>query len=640
MVKFYTISLLLAIAALPSFGQCFFTMPTSDTICDFNQGVTLGPPGGGGGFGYNWTPNEGLSASNTPNPTAKPRQTQTYKVSANVFIGKELVKNGNFDQGNTGFASQYSFIKNPSASAGDFSSGNYTISTTSKDKYSCFSNCTDYTNGSGNMMIVNGAETPGKVVWQQTVLVDTGFYYAFSTFAQNISCSGSSPAVLQFAINDSLIGPAFDVGSTLCQWKWFYCSWNSKTDTIAKISIISKSTQVSGNDFALDSISFRKYCTAHNEVEVIVNVDHVYKPITTCTGDNVLINGNYYNTDTLITLNLKNKKGCDSLVTVDLTFGPPIRTFPYLSKCEGDSIYLEKKFRKTTGRYTDTLKTFLGCDSIAQTFVVFIHRNYKTVEASPCFNTSFYYKNKAYQNKGIYYDTVYQHGCIDTVTKITITPYPEKKTVLPITQFCKGDSLPYKSIFVSKDTSINDTLTANTGCDSLVIYQYKTFNNYFNVDSVVLFCGDIPAKFDVGGNYTSYQWSNGLTSKKIETTEEGMLTISVIDSNQCLMHDTVNFIERCNPIFFVPNAFTINGDGLNDYFSIYTKNVIELKFMILDRWGEVLFETDKVDFVWTGTYKNKALPEGLYQWVGTFKGYSLEGQIITENRKGFINILR
>lgn len=639
MVKFCAISLLLSIAALPTFGQCKLTMPTSDTICNFNQGVTLGPPSGGA-FGYNWTPNEGLSASDKPNPVANPTQTQTYKVTANIFIGKELVINGNFDKGNTGFSSQYSFLNNPSASSGNFSTGMYAIAVTSKDKHPCFSSCADYSSGKGNMMIVNGAETSNRVVWEQTIIVDTSYNYALSTFAQNISCNSNAPAVLQFAINDSLIGPAFEVSSTLCLWERFYCLWNSKTDTVAKISIVNKSIQVKGNDFALDSISFRKYCKASEEVEVIVNAEKVYKAIKTCAGDNVLLNGNYYSTDTSLKFSLKNKKGCDSLVTVDLTFEPVIRTFPYLSKCEGDSIFLENKFRKTTGRYTDTLKTIKGCDSITKTFLVFIPRNDKTVEASPCFNTSFYYKNIAYKVNGIYYDTVYKDGCIDTVTQITITPYPEKKTILPITQFCKGDSSLYKNTFVSRDTIIYDTLTANTGCDSLVVYHYKTFNNYFDVDSVVLFCGDIPAKFDAGGNYNSYQWSNGLTTKNIETSEEGKLTISVIDSNQCLMHDTVYFIERCKPIFFVPNAFTVNGDGLNDYFSIYTKNVIDLKFMIIDRWGEVLFETDKVDFVWNGTYKSKALPEGLYQWVGTFKGYTLEGQIITENRKGYIKLLR
>lgn len=640
MVK-YCLTILFSITILPIFGQCFLIMPTSDTICNYKVGVVLGGGGGNGNaFGFNWTPNEGLSNPNIPNPTASPHNTQTYKVTANILIGKELVTNGNFENGNTGFSSEYIFLQNPSASSGNFSDGKYIVDKTPENKHPCFAGCVDYASGKGNMMIVNGANTPNTVVWEQTITVDTNTNYAFTAFAQNVSCGSGLPAKLQFAINDSLIGSVFEVNSTLCLWNRFHSLWNSKNRTIAKISIVNQSTLVGGNDFALDSISFREYCKASNEVKVVVNVDNVVKNIETCTGDSVLLGGVYHKGERTLKYSYKNKKGCDSMVTINLSFKPPIRTFPYLSKCDGDSIFLEKKYRKNTGKYTDTLKTLLGCDSIAKTFLVFIPKKYKAIEASPCFNTSFHYKNKAYTSKGIYYDTVYKDGCIDTLTKITITPYPEKKLVLPIKQFCKGDSLPYKNVFVSKDTTINDSLFASTGCDSLIVYQYKTYNNYFNVDSIALFCADIPAKFDAGGNYISYQWSNGLTGKKIENTIESILTISVVDSNQCLMHDTVNFIERCEPIFYVPNAFTINGDGLNDYFYIYTKNVIDLKFMIFDRWGEVLFETDKVGFTWDGTYKNKALPEGLYQWVGSFSGYNLEGQILTENRKGFIQILR
>lgn len=639
MVK-YCLTILLSITILPIFGQCILTMPTSDTICSIGKGVVIGPIGKGDAIGFDWTPNEGLSNPNIPNPVATPEKTQTYKVTANILIGKELVDNGNFDKGNVSFTSQYVFLQNPSASSGNFSAGKYIVDKTPENKHPCFAGCVDYASGKGNMMIVNGASKPNTVVWEQIITVDTNTNYAFSAFAQNISCGSGLPALLQFAINDSLIGPKFEVSNTLCLWDRFHSLWNSKKATTAKISIVNQSTLVGGNDFALDSISFREYCKASEEVKVVVNVDKVYKPIETCTGDSILFNGLYYKDKRTLKYRFKNRKGCDSMVTVELSFKPPIRSFPYITKCDGDSLLLEKKYRKYTGKYTDTLRTVLGCDSITRTFLLFIPQKYKALEVSPCFNTSFHYKNKAYKNKGIYYDTVYKNGCIDTVTKITITPYPEKKLRLPIEQFCKGDSLPYKNIFVTKDTTINDSLYAGTGCDSLIVYQYKTFNNHLDIDTTIFFCGDNEIEFNAGGKYNSYLWSNGSTNKVIKTTEEGTYTLSVIDSNQCLMQDSIYFIERCEPILFVPNAFTINGDGLNDYFHIYTKNVIALKVMIFDRWGELLFETDKADFIWTGMHKNKPLPEGLYQWIGSFKGYDLEGQILTKNRKGFIQILR
>lgn len=636
----YCLVLIFSITTYSLFGQCFLDVPDEYGLCHKNTGVMLNG-GHGNGFGYQWSPSEGLSSTSIPNPIAKPGQTQVYKVTAKIFTGENLVINGNFEDGNTGFTSQYSYLPNPDASSANFSEGKYIIDRTPENRHPCFPNCKDLPSGKGKMMIVNGASTANVVVWEQTIAVDTGTDYAFTAFAQNVSCGSDYRALLQFSINDSLIGLPFRVSPTLCLWEHFYEVWNSKQATTAKIAIINQSTLIGGNDFAIDSISFREYCETDKEIKVVVNTDLVVKNIKTCIGDSVLINNSYQKTDGHFILYLKNRKGCDSTVFVNLSFTPPLRSYPYVAKCEGDSLFLAKQFRKISGKYTDTFKTHKGCDSIVRTFLHFIPRKYLDIEASPCYNEAFTYRNKNYSVKGIYYDTAYYNECIDTLITIKINPYPKYGQTLPTMQFCRGDSLLYKSAYISKDTIIRDTLYATSGCDSIIVYNYKTFNNHFSMDEdSVFFCEESEAVFDAGEGYTTYVWSNGSNQQVLKTRNENRYIITVVDSNLCTMYDTVYAVERCKPIFYVPNAFTINGDGLNDYFSIYTKNVTALKFTIVDRWGEVLFETDKTDFVWNGTYKNKALPEGVYQWFGSFEGYSLEGKILTENRKGFIKILR
>ena len=64
---------------------------------------------------------------------------------------------------------------------------------------------------------------------------------------------------------------------------------------------------------------------------------------------------------------------------------------------------------------------------------------------------------------------------------------------------------------------------------------------------------------------------------------------------------------------FVPNAFTPNGDGLNDVFSIYAAGTYKLKKLtICNRWGKQIYTSTDVDFSWNGTWKNKDQPHDVY----------------------------
>ena len=66
----------------------------------------------------------------------------------------------------------------------------------------------------------------------------------------------------------------------------------------------------------------------------------------------------------------------------------------------------------------------------------------------------------------------------------------------------------------------------------------------------------------------------------------------------------------------LPNAFTPNGDGLNDYFSIgLTKNIATLEIAIYNRWGEEVFTSNEIDFKWDGKLKNTECQSGVYVWV-------------------------
>lgn len=92
-------------------------------------------------------------------------------------------------------------------------------------------------------------------------------------------------------------------------------------------------------------------------------------------------------------------------------------------------------------------------------------------------------------------------------------------------------------------------------------------------------------------------------------------------------------------LFHMPNSFTPNGDHINDIFKpigdgIDTKNY---HFMIFDRWGEKLFETDDLNAGWDGTFKGNPVLTGVYVW--TLKAKELYRNVNTEHT-GFINLNR
>ena len=84
------------------------------------------------------------------------------------------------------------------------------------------------------------------------------------------------------------------------------------------------------------------------------------------------------------------------------------------------------------------------------------------------------------------------------------------------------------------------------------------------------------------------------------------------------------------------NAFTPNGDGLNDCFGIKNWGVItELQFLIYNRWGELVFSTTNPTACWDGNFKGQ--PSILGNYVYYIKANTLCGKI---ERKGNLALIR
>jgi gliding motility-associated-like protein len=91
------------------------------------------------------------------------------------------------------------------------------------------------------------------------------------------------------------------------------------------------------------------------------------------------------------------------------------------------------------------------------------------------------------------------------------------------------------------------------------------------------------------------------------------------------------------PSIFVPNAFTPNGDGLNDKIRPITAGIERLDFFrIFNRYGQIIFETNNPEGAWDGTLKGK--PQGSGTFIYQVQALDYTGEVLRQ--KGTFNLIR
>jgi gliding motility-associated-like protein len=118
-----------------------------------------------------------------------------------------------------------------------------------------------------------------------------------------------------------------------------------------------------------------------------------------------------------------------------------------------------------------------------------------------------------------------------------------------------------------------------------------------------------------------------------------LINLQAIDSNGCV-DDTTMIIGSVEPLqMFVPNSFSMDGNGLNDEFKpvlTLPDLITKYLFQIYNRWGQLIFETNSQYDAWDGTYRGEKVQFGTYIWKIQYsdaKGNPVEGV-------GHVNVIR
>ncbi|MBK7798937.1 MAG: gliding motility-associated C-terminal domain-containing protein [Saprospiraceae bacterium] len=234
--------------------------------CDPNDPITLQGNVMGNYTKFSWSPTSGLSDPMILDPqvTHKNPGIYKYKLSAEGVGATNLIINGNFEAGNTGFSTSYIY----GVPGSPFGPNNYGVGDNPQAYNGGFSPCGDHTSGSGQQMVVDGSTTPGSNVWCQTVAVTPGNSYLVEFYVQNVY--PVSPSVLNLKVNGATIGSG--VAGALCDWIRIEGCFTASSGS-ANICITEASGVGFGNDFAIDDIAMFEKCMDMDEVTVeIVDV--------------------------------------------------------------------------------------------------------------------------------------------------------------------------------------------------------------------------------------------------------------------------------------------------------------------------------------------------------------------------------
>ncbi len=163
---------------------------------------------------------------------------------------QNLLINGNFESGNSGFTTDYTHSPTNVTAA-----RSYAVIANPRSAHGLFADMRDHTSGSGLMLVVNGSTTePAPVVWSQQVNVFRNQTYTFSAWAANLF--GSSTSIISVRINGEVLTPEVLVPDEIGRWNEITRTWNSRSATSALIEIVFVSQNFTGNDTALDDFSF------------------------------------------------------------------------------------------------------------------------------------------------------------------------------------------------------------------------------------------------------------------------------------------------------------------------------------------------------------------------------------------------
>ncbi len=210
-----------------------------------------------------------------------------------------------------------------------------------------------------------------------------------------------------------------------------------------------------------------------------------------------------------------------------------------------------------------------------------------------------------YSTPGVYYPRITLRTtsfCVDTISvdldPIYVLPSPEAQLTASMTRLLMYDPSTTFSCSFSDDVLYSEL---HTGDGQVFVPAPMTIEHTYDADS---------ARF---------------TAFLVGENQDGCIDTSFID---------IIVIPETN--IYIPNAFTPDGDGINDWFNVEVSNVAKYEFRIHNRWGQEVFYSDSPDVHWDGNVNGTQAPTGVYVYSLRLKDQQGEWHY----RTGSLTLLR
>ena len=208
------------------------------------------------------------------------------------------------------------------------------------------------------------------------------------------------------------------------------------------------------------------------------------------------------------------------------------------------------------------------------------------------------------------------------------------------------------------------TVTNNVGCSYVKSNAFTINENNpsvasFSVSPASVCLNEVTNFYNTSTGTNGQWWSFSLTDTSVLQnpsfvfTDTGYYNVILIAwHNQRLCSDTIIqavYVRECPPDTLritIPNIFTPNGDEVNDLWKLQVDNlgysITNVQIAVYDRWGLLVFETDKTDTGWDGrTTSGIACSAGTYYYIVKYEARSVtDGKQKSDALRGFLELMR
>ncbi len=340
-------------------------------------------------------------------------------------------------------------------------------------------------------------------------------------------------------------------------------------------------------------------CDSTQTYEVLVTpLTHQTVAYNICAGDSVQVGGQWLSGAGMYSVPVTAVAGCDTIFDISLTTIPAIIQSDTLVLCPGDSVWINNAWIKESSTLSEVYAAASGCDSIQITVVSTLEAPVPPSAQIDCDNLDVLLHIQAAVNWAI----LWSNG--DTL----------RQTVY------KNDDTARVTLHALPDCHIEFNLALPTLPDTTQLPGLPDTTLYVG-QSVAFDLGLDPADWQVRWEPSAIFSCDTCLSTIALPTKSTTVEVTFAHRSGCTYGSRFLISLRKASDFYVPNVFSPNGDGINDFWSFVPPGGIERfeEVLIFDRWGNQLADwKDVPNVAWDGTFRGKALNPAVFAYYIRF----------------------